>query len=194
MDVILFDTETTGLLKPNAAPLSQQPYITEIFMLRVTQEGKQVVSSGQTVYSTLVKPPIPIPAEVIEITGITDDMVKDAPAFADIYPELARFCLGAERWVAHNLAFDKGMLLAELGRVSKRANFPWPLEDFCTVENSMHLSKKLRNDGTPKYMKLTELHELATGKPHDQGAHRAQADVLALMRCYRWLLEQGNGH
>lgn len=158
--------------------------MTEIFCLKLVD--LEVVDK----FHRLIRPPISIPEECVKITGITDKMVKDAPSFAEVYPALAEFCVGGYRWVAHNLQFDKGMLLAELGRLGKRANFPWPVEDYCTVEHSLQYSKETRRDGQPKYLKLTELHKIATGEPHDEGAHRAEADVMALYRCYKWLVRQ----
>lgn len=182
MLTIVLDTETTGLVKPMMVPLEKQPYITELYMLKL--DGMKIIDQ----WSSLIKPPIPCPEEVVKITSITDEMLASEPPFHEVYYPIAKFCLGVERWVMHNAAFDKAMFMVELGRINKRANFPWPLEDYCTVENSRHLSKTLRQDGSPKWMSLTELHELATGKPHDAGAHRAEADVMATYRCYKFLL------
>lgn len=141
-------------------------------------------------FHSLIRPPISIPSDCVKITGITDAMVSKAPTFTDLYLPIAEFFLGTYRWVAHNLPFDKGMMMAELGRLNKRPNFPWPIEDYCTVERSLKYSTETRRDGQPKFLKLTELHKLATGQPHDTGAHRAEADVWALFECYKWLESQ----
>lgn len=173
---VLVDCETTGLLAPSTAPISQQPYITEIFCLKIDDEFNIV----DKLYS-LVKPPIPLSAEVIKITGITDAMLKDAPTFMEVYPFLSEFFFGCDTFVAHNASFDAQDIYYELCRINKQYMFPWPPKHHCTVELSMPLKGHR--------LKLTQLHELATGKPHDEGAHRAEADVMALYRSYKWLME-----
>jgi len=67
---IILDTETTGL---------DDAQIVEIAIINL---------DGEAVLNTLVKPTIPIPLEVTHIHGITDDMVKDAPTFPEIYPKI----------------------------------------------------------------------------------------------------------
>lgn len=173
---LVFDTETTGLLKPAAVPLAQQPYITEIFAYILDEDLKPI---GE--FETFLKPPVPIPDECVKITGITNEMVKDAPTFADIYDELVEFCMGVRTMVAHNLTFDRGMLRNELRRIGRELNFPWPPVHHCTVELSMHLEGKRLN--------LGKLYKKATGK-EIEGAHRARNDVDALVECYRWLHAQ----
>jgi len=166
-NVALIDLETTGLLKPEAMDENFQPHIIEICVMR-----------GDAVFTSFIKPPIPISQEIQTITGITDAMVKDAPSFARLYPSLVQFMLGAETLVAHNLAFDKGVLIAELRRIGKEFNFPWPPIDVCTVEKSL-----LR---VGRRVSLAELYEQVTGVKHI-GAHRAHADVVALGKVYDWL-------
>lgn len=173
MIAILMDAETTGLLRPSERPLSEQPFITEIYLLK--KQGKK-----SSRYHSMVKPPIPIPEECIEITGITDDMVKDAPSFAEIYYYISKFFLGTHRLVAHNVTFDSGVLEYELKRIDRVTKFPWPPEHYCTVEESFHIKGRR--------LKLSELHIIATDVDF-KGAHRAKEDVEALERCYNYLQE-----
>ena len=178
MNIILFDTETTGLLKPEPASLNQQPYITEFYGCKVNEEFQLLEE-----LESFVKPPIPIPEEVIRISKITDEMVKNAPIFPEFYAELARFFTGVDLVVAHNLPFDLGILNNELRRINKTLKFPWPRHHACTVEKSMHLRGHR--------LKLAQLHEIALGKSF-KDAHRAKQDVHALVRCFHWLTE--NNH
>jgi DNA polymerase III epsilon subunit family exonuclease len=171
--MIVLDNETTGLLVPSVAPLEQQPHITEIYALKLDDKFKPV---GE--FESFVKPPVPIPKEVIKITGITDDMVAGAPTFKKLFPELAEFFLGERILVAHNLSFDLGCLYCEMMRIDKVASFPWPPVHHCTVEMSMHLKGRR--------LHLFELYKMATGNEMKE-AHRAKADVLALAECYKWL-------
>ncbi|HEY9863728.1 MAG TPA: 3'-5' exonuclease [Candidatus Obscuribacterales bacterium] len=65
---IILDTETTGL---------NEAQIVEIAVIDL---------DGKILLNTLVKPTILIPPEVIEIHGITDEMVADSPSFPEVYP------------------------------------------------------------------------------------------------------------
>lgn len=173
--MIFIDTETTGLLKPDAASLHLQPYITEVYAVRVTDD-LEFISEVET----FVKPPIPIPDIVTKITGITNETVSRAPKFIGVYNQLVELFLGETIVVGHNISFDLGMLYCELARHSFEFHFPWPRTWICTVEKSVPIEHRR--------LTLSRLHELATGAPHD-GAHRARADVEATIRGYKWLKE-----
>jgi len=174
MSIIILDTETTGLLQPEGTELVYQPHIIEICAIRLNDSFQK---TGEII--TLVKPPIPISKKITHITNISDDMVKKSPSFPKLYRPLVDLFLGCHTFVAHNATFDIGMLKLELSRIEKLFNFPWPPIHFCTVEQSLHLKGHR--------LKLSELYELATGKPEIEDAHRAEADVNALIDCYRWL-------
>ncbi len=90
------DLETTGL-KP------QGNGITEVCCLRL-QDGRVTDR-----FSTLVNPGLPIPPFIQSMTGITDAMVRDAPAFGEVIPSLLAF-LGDSVLVAHNAPFDLSFL------------------------------------------------------------------------------------
>jgi len=177
-DAVILDTETTGLLKPSAADLSTQPYITEFYGMRINRDGELVDE-----FETFIKPPIPIPEETIKITGITDEMVKDAPSFIEVVDLIISLFLGAEGMVAHNLPFDQRIILHELERHDLQYKFPWPPVHHCTVE----LSRPIEN----KAIKLDRLFEIAKGRARTGWTHRAKQDVRDLADCYVWLVRQG---
>lgn len=174
-NIILFDTETTGLLKPEASDISQQPSITEIYCCKIDEDGNFLDD-----FESLINPGVPISEEITKITGIDDEMVKASPTFAGLYPALAEFFLGTKTMVAHNLRFDRDMLKYSLRRIGREHLFPWPIVHHCTIELSRPIARKMGK----KRLRLTHLHEELMGKPHDDGAHRAKADVMALTRCY----------
>jgi len=180
MKAVLFDTETTGLIKPKANKVTDQPYITDLYMLKVEHIGNEIKVIGE--FETLLKPPVPLSAEITKITGLTDDMLKDSPQFFEVYEEIAEFMTGVDRLVAHNLAFDRSMLANELVRCDKVIKFPWPRDHLCTVEKTLHIEQRR--------MSLTRLHEYFFGKDFD-GAHRAKTDVKAMFRCYKEMAKQG---
>ena len=175
--MIIWDTETTGLLGPSALPISEQPYLTEIALMRVDAGLNEVER-----FHTLIRPPISIPDVTIKINGIDDAMVAKSPSFARIYATLANFFLGEEVMVAHNLPFDRGMLATELQRLDRLLQFPWPSSHLCTAEESESIEGK--------YLKQQYLYELATGKPANQ-THRAMGDVEQLLVVIRYLRKLG---
>lgn len=177
MKLTVYDTETTGLLKPNAVSTKEQPFIAEFYGCTINEDFEIVKE-----FDTFIKPPIPLSDEITKITGITNEMVANAPVFADVYPELCNLFEGARCLVAHNASFDVSMLANELLRIDKLIHFPWPQHHICTIERSIHLKGHR--------LSLTKLHELATGHPL-QNAHRAKADVFGLVRCFHWLVEEG---
>jgi len=174
MKTVLFDNETTGLLRPSPAPITEQPYIIEFYGVAIDDKTFKVIEE----YECLIKPPVPVSDEITRITKISQDMVEDEDFFISHYEGIANLFLGAERMVAHNLSFDRSMLANELIRIDKLINFPWPIQHVCTVERSLDLEGYRLN--------LAKLYKKATGKDHE-GAHRAKADVEALVECYKWL-------
>ena len=95
-EFVIFDIETTGL-----SPLTCQ--ITEIGAV-IYKDGK-VLST----FSTFVNPGMPIPAEITDITGITDDMVKGAPDPGKAVRDFLEFA-GDRLLIAHNANFDMGFI------------------------------------------------------------------------------------
>ena len=92
----VLDLETTGF-----SPLTEK--ITEIGIMKV-KEGKVLDS-----FSVFVNPEKPIPQRVVEVTNITDDMVKDAETIDKVFPKMLEFIEGSVL-VAHNADFDIGFL------------------------------------------------------------------------------------
>jgi DNA polymerase-3 subunit epsilon len=97
-DLVVVDVETTGWLPGEAA-------ITEIGAVRLN--GGEVTGE----FSSLVRPGAPIPADICELTGITDAMVSRAPATAAALQAFLAFARGCIL-VAHNAPFDLGFLTA----------------------------------------------------------------------------------
>ena len=94
---VAIDLETTGIG-------AKRERITEIGMVKV--ENGAVTDT----YHTLVNPGRPIPEHITELTGIDDDMVKDAPMIQDVIGEVIAFC-GTLPVLGHQIMFDYGFLV-----------------------------------------------------------------------------------
>ncbi|NLD49835.1 MAG: PolC-type DNA polymerase III [Clostridiaceae bacterium] len=95
-EVIALDIETTGL-----DPDSDK--ITEIGAVKI-KDGKVIDS-----FCSFVNPQIPIPENIVKLTGITDEMVKDAPLIDTVLTSFLDF-IGETALVAHNASFDMGFI------------------------------------------------------------------------------------
>lgn len=173
---IVFDTETTGLLRPLGNKLSSQPKIIEICCIKI-DEDMEIIDT----FECFINPKEEISNEITKITGITTDDTKNAKTFEQIYSGLAEFFLGTEILVAHNLPFDRSLLSFELERMDKLRNFPWPIHHICTIQKSLKLEGYR--------LSLSKLYKIATGKDHTD-AHRARGDVLATIDCFKYLAEE----
>src|SRR5438552_18195277 len=121
------DLETTGMLAAFDA-------ITEVGIVRVDAPLEGVGEPAVTEWSTLVNPGVPIPAEIQALTGITNEMVRDAPSFECIADEVAARTAGA-LFVAHNARFDYGFLKHAFARLQRR----FSARVLCTVRLSRRL-------------------------------------------------------
>ncbi len=119
---VVFDIETTGLDKFKCG-------ITELGAVRV-QDGKILDT-----FESFVNPGMPIPSEVVHLTGITDAMVADAPEAAEVLRQFAEFC-GDSVLVAHNAAFDIGFI-RHYGRMNGIA-FSNPVLDTLALSRSLY--------------------------------------------------------
>ena len=176
MKRIFFDTETTGLLKPSAAGIKSQPYITELYMIMVDENYEILLE-----YESFFNIPIDVPEFITKITGINNASLAGAPMFEDEAKKIQTFIEDADETVAHNHAFDKAMVLNQFIRAGW-SSFEWPKSEICTVQHSMSLEQRRIN--------LQRLHELLLGRPFPD-AHRAKSDVHAVLRCYHKMAERG---
>jgi predicted DnaQ family exonuclease/DinG family helicase len=101
-DFVAVDIETTGLSKT-------KDRITEIAAIKFV-DGK--ISEE---FSTLINPKIDIPQKITQLTGIDNEIVKDAPEFVEIMDELIAF-VGRLAICGHNVDFDISFLNAEIKR------------------------------------------------------------------------------
>jgi DNA polymerase-3 subunit epsilon len=146
-----------------------QDAITEIGMVEVTADAV-------TRWSALVNPEVPIPPFVQKLTGITDDMVREAPLFRELMDEVRQRLDGA-LFIAHNARFDYGFLRNAFRRCGERLH--------CDVLDTIKLSRKFfPGEARHSLDALIERH----GLPSDT-RHRALADAELLWQFWRKLQE-----
>lgn len=160
----IVDIETTG-------GKFNEEGITEIAIYR--HDGHQIVDQ----FSSLVNPERPIQAFVASLTGINNNMLRQAPKFYEVAKRIVEITDNAIL-VAHNAQFDYRILRTEFTRLG----YEFERRTICTVE----LSKKLL-PGHASYSlgKLTR----ALGIPISD-RHRAQGDAQATVKLFQLLLDR----
>ena len=128
-DFVVFDLETTGAKAPPC---------------RITEIGAYRVTNGKVAeeFHTLLNPETSIPPFITSLTGITDEMVLDAPVFRDVAAQFLEF-IGDSVLVAHNAHFDMSFLNHEIGRVYEDYRVWNP--SLCTVQLSRKLLPNIEN-------------------------------------------------
>jgi DNA polymerase-3 subunit epsilon len=158
----IIDLETTG-----GQPT--QDRITEIAIF--VHDGEKIVDQ----YSTLVNPGRSIPPFIVQLTGITNDMVADAPKFHEVARKVVEMTEGCV-FVAHNVRFDYSFLKKEFADLG----YNYSRKTLCTVRLSRSLIP-----GQPSYS-LGKLCQ-NIGIPLE-GRHRAAGDAEATTLLFERLL------
>lgn len=100
---VVFDLETTGLKPGNN---------------KITEIGAVKIKNGEIIdeFQSLINPGVRIPEKIVELTGITDDMVIGAPPVEEVLPDFMAF-VGDACLVAHNSGFDMGFIRHFAGKI-----------------------------------------------------------------------------
>jgi DNA polymerase III epsilon subunit family exonuclease len=169
-DFVVVDVETTGAKTPPC---------------RVTEIGAYRIENGRIVaeFQTLVNPQARIPPFIVGLTGITDEMVRDAPLFEEIASDWLRFA-GDAVLVAHNSQFDTRFLNHEVSRLYPGRR----------MINSHICTVKLSRSAVPGLLNY-RLHTVAQ---HFQipifNRHRAAGDALATAEIFIRILDRLHEH
>lgn len=155
---ICFDIETTGL---SAA----RDKITEIGAVKV--ENGVITDT----FSTFANPEMPIPQKITQLTGITDDMVKDAPSQSEAVGAFLEFA-GDNVLVAHNAPFDTSFIAKACEDMGRKYNYT----SIDTVAISRAILTDIKNcklDTVAKFLRLGDFNH-----------HRATDDAEMLARIF----------
>ena len=164
-ECVVFDIETTGLSVQNC---------------KITEIGAVKIKDGQVLerFNTFVNPECPIPEEIVTLTGITDEMVADAPLVKDALRDFFEFIGNNDPdrkplplLIAHNANFDIGFIR----HFAKQSDLPFSNPYLDTVTLSKYINPELKNHKLDTIAKAYEL--------GDFNHHRAcdDAEMLAMI-------------
>lgn len=125
-------------------------------------------------WQTLLNPGVRIPSSIVALTGIDDELVQDAPVFADVAAEL-RERLQGRLFIAHNVKFDYHFIRGEFLRLGMR----WQAPNACTARLSRRLFPAQRRHNLDT---VIDVHGLICAT-----RHRAMPDAAALWQFWRKL-------
>lgn len=143
--------------------------ITEIAVFR--HDGYQIVDF----FHSLINPEVYIPPFITRLTGIDNEMVRDAPTFCDVQDAVRAFTRDA--WfVAHNAKFDYGFIKREFGALDEY----FQRDLLCTVQLSRKIFPGLKSYSLGNLCQSLEI--------MIKNRHRAHGDAEATVRLFEKLL------
>jgi DNA polymerase-3 subunit epsilon len=170
---VVVDLETTGG-RSKDSPDGSFDAITEIGAVKV--RGGEVIGE----FATLVDPQRAVPPQIVELTGITTAMVRNAPTIAAVLPMFMEFARGAVL-VAHNAGFDISFLKA----AAARCGIAWPHPPvLCTVR----LARRVLSREEAPSVRLATLARLVGAATVP--THRALDDARACVDVLHALIER----
>ncbi len=163
-EMVVFDIETTGLSVEDC---------------KIIEIGAVKIKNGEILeeFNMFVNPECEIPANITELTSITNDMVADAPTIDIVLPKFFEFT-GNKMLIAHNASFDTKFIR----HAAKELGIPFENPYSDTLAISRFLNTDLPNhklDSIAKYFKLEDFHH-----------HRACDDAAILARIYFCMVEK----
>ena len=174
-EYVAFDLETTGLSAQND---------------RIIEIGAVVMKNGQEVdrFQTFVDPQRILDKKIIELTGITDDMLVGAPQIQEVLPKFLKF-VGDRVLVAHNSDFDTGFIRAACARMDIPYHFT-AADTLILSQNMLPQLNKFKLDIVSNALSLPDfqhhraaddavtcgliMHRLMNQMTQDLGIHRLQ--------------------
>jgi len=158
--LVVFDLETTGLDLVKAR-------IIQISYIKVYPDGKEERENK------LINPEEPIPPFITQLTGVTDDDVKDQPTFKEIAPKLAETFNGCDFAGFNSNGYDIPLLAEEFLRAGVDFDF-----SKCRMIDAMNIFRKMERRN------LASAYKFYCGRKmeDDFEAHRADQDTEATYR------------
>ena len=199
-NILVFDTETTGLIPKYSSDKTDNPYITQLSFIIYNTETNSIRST----FNAYIKIPeeVQIPSVVTNITGITKETCQEKgisfqEAFAAFYYAL----LGCDYIIGHNIEFDVQMMYIEIERNKHLLSHYSEINTLfhperlarlkidikCTMRMTVSECAILRTTDKKhtykKFPKLSETYEYLFEKT-PQNLHNSIIDVIVCLRCF----------
>ena len=174
LEVACFDTETTGIK-------ATENFITQLSVVKVVFQA-DLSYEIQDSKGWLIKPPIPVPKELEDLhIGPTNEDLKDAPSWEEIFPEIES-CLGENSvLLAHNTPFDLAFMEKMYATTGKEFKYQKAF-DSLVIARAIYLDKKNHKLGNlvNELDLKADLKKLTKGRFHD-----SDTDVMATILLFR---------
>ena len=193
MKILVFDTETTGLPSERNASIrdvDKWPHIIQISYILYDTDIDKVLCCVDNIVR--LEDDVEISEKSIELHKITRTLSKRKGIhIRNAINDFNMVLENTELVVAHNLSFDKKMVMVECVRLNMKQKFTngsgRGVREYCSMKNNVSLCKieKVGWDGEKyyKYPTLSELHNYLFGNS-PENVHDSMADVLICLRCY----------
>ena len=189
MKVLIFDTETTGLLPKklqlNSTNSFMFPYIIQLSWIIYDTKLNECIEKDY-----IIKCPVKIPDESINIHHITDIKSQTGHCIHRVLPIFVQDFRNCDLIVGFNMQFDLSMLEIELNRLDlyQETDIIFGKKFFDVMLESVNILKLKGKFSKYKYPKLIECYKHFFGKEfNDQ--HNAMGDVRATLEIYKKLME-----
>jgi DNA polymerase III alpha subunit (gram-positive type) len=186
--VLVYDTETTGLINKLLLPLQYKdlalhPYITQLSAVLYDVDNQKV----KKVFNTYIKIPdhVEIPEIVQKLTGITREKCNGGMEIGEALTKFYQMYLKCDAIAAHNMWFDSKMIRVECMRNRFHEMRDIFYENVSTKPISCTMMKGMEFCSLNRFVKLSVLYELLFKEDANQfELHNSLIDTMVCLRCY----------
>lgn len=201
MLILVYDCETTGLVRGTDYTDPNMPFLASIAAILYDEEAHRIIAS----VNSMIQPDgWTMPKEAGQVNGLTDEVLQQLGVPASVLlPACIALMFKANLRVAHNVDFDSKVIAAALWRhiikedseeTAHATVKKWlALPSYCTMQESKNIVNALDKRGKIKYPKLTEAYKFFFDRELDR-AHSANADTVAALEIYLALKKQENNN
>lgn len=188
MNILFIDTETSGLPEKNATIFdhSKWPFIIQISFILYNEVSNDIIYTFNRYIK--INDDVNISEESLSVHGITREYLNEnGISITEALTTLYNAFKHADIIVAHNLRFDKNVIMVEFGRNNMKHNLYKSKNYVCTMKETKELCKipLPSNNEKLKCPKLIELYNHCfPGEPLPENMHNSMIDIIICMRCY----------